>query len=135
MNRARKGFSLIEIMVALTMLSLVLMSLAKLATLAAVRGRSNDSYAKRTAALNLESNKFSAMRFANIGTFSTADKTFTLNGFSYTRQLSITTVSSTQYTIKIVVVPTATTVGVVGKDSVIITRTSPPSSTPLCTTC
>lgn len=132
MKRARKGFSLIEIMVALTMLSIVLMSIAKLATIAAVRGRGNDAYAKRTAALSLESNKFSAMRFANIGTFSTSDKTFTLDGFAYTRKLTITTVSSSQYTIKIVVVPSVTTVG---RDSVIITRTSPPSSTPLCTSC
>jgi prepilin-type N-terminal cleavage/methylation domain-containing protein len=132
MMRSRKGFSLIEIMVALTMLSLVMMSVARMALYVSLRGRGNDGYAKRTAALNLESNKFSAMRFANIGSFSTTNKTFTLDGFTYTRKLTITTVSSTQYTIKIVVVPSATTVG---QDSVTITRTAPPSSTALCTTC
>jgi prepilin-type N-terminal cleavage/methylation domain-containing protein len=132
MTQPRKGFSLIEIMVALTILSLVLMSIAKMATIVALRGRDNDTYAKRAAALQLEANKFSSMRVSRIATFPTADATFTVAGFTYTRKLTITAPSTSRYTIKIVVVPTS---GSIGKDSVIIDRTSPPTSTVLCTGC
>lgn len=128
---ARAGFSLIEVVIAMTILAIVLMSLAKLSTIITVRGRSNDLVAKRTAALQLESNKFGAMRYDSLATFSTADKTFDLDGFSYTRKLSITSPGSNRKTIKIVIVPTSSTSA---KDSITFDRTKP-SSSALCTTC
>jgi prepilin-type N-terminal cleavage/methylation domain-containing protein len=132
MSGARKGFSLIEIMVSLTILAVVLSSVAKLAGIVAVRGRDADAYAKRSAALQLEANKFGSMPFSTLKTWSTADKSFTISGFSYTRKLTITAPSSNRYTIKIVIVPTSSSIG---RDSVFVDRTSPPSSTVLCTGC
>lgn len=125
----RSGFSLIEVMVAMTILAIVLMSLAKLSTLVSVRGRSNELVTKRAAALQLETNKFGAMRYDSLGTFNTADKTFSLDGFSYTRKLTITTVSTTRKTVKIVIVPTSSSSS---KDSITFDRTKP-SSGSLCT--
>jgi prepilin-type N-terminal cleavage/methylation domain-containing protein len=128
----RRGFSLIEVVVAMTILSIALMSLAKLATMIAVRGRDNDVIARRTAALQLEANKFGAVPFSTLANWSTADQTFTRGGFTYTRKLTITPMSSTRYTIKIVVVPSNDTKRV---DSVTFDRTLPPSGSPLCVGC
>ncbi|HXT18014.1 MAG TPA: prepilin-type N-terminal cleavage/methylation domain-containing protein [Gemmatimonadaceae bacterium] len=132
MKQTREGFSLIEIMVALTILSLVLVSLARLATIVAIRGRDNDTYAKRSAALLQEANKFGSMPFASLANFPTSDKSFTSGDFSYTRKLTITNVNAQRYTIKIVVAPTNTAIA---KDSVIIDRTAPATSSVLCKGC
>lgn len=130
--RRRRGFSLIEVMVAMTILSIVLMTLAKFALVIAVRGRGNDLAARRTAALQLESNKFGAMPFTTITTWPTVDRTATLGNFTYTRKLTITAQSSTRYTIKIVVVPQS---DATKQDSVTLDRTLPPNGTPLCVGC
>jgi prepilin-type N-terminal cleavage/methylation domain-containing protein len=131
-TRPRKGFSLIEIMVALTMLSFVLMSLAKLATIVAVRGRGNDAGAKRFAVLQMEANKFGSMPYSYLSSFSTTDKSFTVGGFAYTRKLTITATGTNRYTVKIVVVPSLSGVA---KDSVVFDRTAPSTTTALCTGC
>jgi prepilin-type N-terminal cleavage/methylation domain-containing protein len=135
MKRARQlrpGFSLIEIMVAMTILSIVLMSLAKLATIVAVRGRDNDGYAKRSAILQMEANKFGGVSMADLAAWNTWTQSFTVNGFAYTRRLTITQVSSTRDSIKIVIVPSNTAIA---KDSVILARTAPATTTALCKGC
>lgn len=131
-RRVRRGFSLIEIMVAMTMLSIVLLSLAKLATVVGVRGRANAVAAKRNAVLQLETNKLDAIPFASLGTFPTGSQADSLNGFAYTRRLSITKVNSQRYTVTIVVLPAADTTH---KDSVTFDRTLPPANSPLCVGC
>lgn len=132
MTRSRSGFSLIEVIVALSVLALAMAALGKATAAVALRGRDNDVYAKRSSALQVEANKFGSASFANLSTWSTADKTFTIGDFTYTRKLTITATTSTHYTIKIVIVPSQSGVA---KDSVIIDRTSPPSTTALCTGC
>lgn len=127
----RAGFSLIEVVIAMTILAIVLMSLAKLSTVVAVRGRGNDLVAMRTAALERESNKFGAIRFDSLATFPTTAKTFTFGNFAYTRNLTLTKVSTTRYTVKIVIIPTNNTAAT---DSIIFDRTKPASSA-LCTGC
>ncbi len=123
---------MIEIMVAMTILSVVLMSLAQLALIVAVRGRGNDLVAKRNAALQLEANKFGAVSFASLSTWSTASKTLSLGNFSYTRNLTITQDSPSRYTVKVVVIPTS---DATKKDSIILDRSLPSSATPLCVGC
>lgn len=132
MMQSRKGFSLIEIVVAMTILSAVLLSVAKATTALAVRGHGTDVVAKRNAALQLEENKFEAAPFASLATWSTTDKTLSWGTFSYTRRLSITQVTSTRDSIKIVVVPSSDTTA---KDSVIFTRGKLSAPPPLCTVC
>lgn len=127
----RSGFSLIEVMVAMTILAIVLMSLAKLSTVVAVRGRGNDVVAKRMAVLQMEANKFGAMRFDSLATFPTTTKSFTVSGFSYTRRLTITSPSSNRRTIKIVIVPATKPTAT---DSIIFDRTKPGAGA-LCSGC
>jgi len=125
----RQGFSLVEVMVAMTLLGIVMMSLAKMSVTVATIGRTNAIVAKRNAVLQMEANKLGAMQFDSLATFSTAAKTFTQGTFSYTRTLTITTAGTSRDSIKIVVTPTANTAK---KDSVIIIRSKPVSNV-LCT--
>lgn len=132
MTNPRKGFSLIEVMVAMTMLAIVLMALAKLSIVVAVRGRGNDLVAKRTAVLQLEANKLGAIPYATLASWSTATTTLTLGDFTYTRRLAIANTGQNRYSIKILITPMSDTTQ---KDSVTLDRTKPATNTPLCITC
>lgn len=132
MKRKRKGFTLIETVVAMTMFAVVTLGMAKMATAVALRGRNNDIIAKRNAALQLEANKFGAVRFSALANWSTADRTLSRGNFTYTRKLVITGTGMTRYTVKILVIPTADPTK---RDSVIIERSLPPGSSPLCLGC
>jgi len=130
----RSGFTLIEVMVSMVMLAIILVSLARASTVIAVRGRSNDLVAKRTAILQTEANKFGAMSFAALQAFPTTTKSFTRGDFAYTRRLTITSQSAinNRYTVKIVVIPTTDPTKT---DSVILDRSLPPTGSPLCVGC
>jgi prepilin-type N-terminal cleavage/methylation domain-containing protein len=132
MRRRRKGFSLIEVVVAMTMLSIVLMSLAKIGVSVATRSRVNELVTKRNAVLQIESNKLATMPFDSLGSWSTSTTSFTRGGFTYSRRTTITKVSTTRYTIKVVVTPSTSTAR---KDSVMFDRTKPPTGSPLCVGC
>jgi prepilin-type N-terminal cleavage/methylation domain-containing protein len=128
---ARGGFSLIEIIVAMTILAVVLLSLSGMAAKAAVRAETNDLLVKRTAALQLEASKLGAMPYATLAALSTTSTAFTFEGFTYTRRLT-RTAGTNRYTVKVVIVPARDSTK---KDSVTFDRANPPSSTPLCTGC
>lgn len=130
-RRARRGFSLIEILVAMTLLSIVLMSLARITFTVASRGRTNDIVAKRNAVLVQEANKFNAMSFANLAGFTATNVTLTSGDFKYNRAVTITYNTSTRATIKIVITPS---LDATKKDSVFVHRVNPPGS-PLCVGC
>ena len=55
-RRARRGFSLTEVIMAMTLLSVVLLSLAKMSYVLSQRSRGNDQLAKRNAVLQQEAN-------------------------------------------------------------------------------
>ena len=137
MMKARKGFSLIETMVAMTIFCVVMLGMAQMAAAVAVKGRTNDIVAKRNAVLQLEANKFGAVPFASLAAWTTDTATFTRGSFRYFRKLTITATSSTRYTVKVVVTPyvDATTMDPKKKDSVTIERARPATGTPLCTSC
>jgi prepilin-type N-terminal cleavage/methylation domain-containing protein len=132
MTQNRKGFSLIEVIVAMTLLAIVLMSLARMSLTVAVRGRGNDLFAKRTAVLQLESNKLGAVPYATLSTWPTTSQTLTLGDFTYRRRMAIANTSTNRYSIKIIVMPMSDTTK---KDSVTLDRTLPATRTPLCTGC
>jgi prepilin-type N-terminal cleavage/methylation domain-containing protein len=131
-KRARAGFSLIEVLVAITVFSLVLLSLARVTTALALRGRNNDLLAKRGALLQMESNKLGGAPYSALTTWSTADQTVTRGGFTYTRHLEIKQTGNARYSLKIVLTPAADPSK---KDSVMLDRVLAPTSTPLCTGC
>jgi prepilin-type N-terminal cleavage/methylation domain-containing protein len=131
-SRARRGgFSLIEIMIAMTMLAIIMLSLAKLSIVVSSRGRSNSIVSKRTAVLQREFNKLGAMPYATLLTFSTTNLTTTAGDFTYTRRLTRTTSGTNRLTMKIVIVPATDTTK---KDSLSFDRVQSLTSS-LCTGC
>lgn len=130
-RRPRRGFSLTEVMVAMTLLSIILMSLARVTFQMAASGRLNDVVAKRNAVLVQEANKFNAMPFDSLATVSTAEKTYTFGDFKFTRRISITGAGTQRRTINIAIVPFTNPARV---DSVIVHR-SKPTGSPLCVGC
>jgi prepilin-type N-terminal cleavage/methylation domain len=128
--RRRKGFTLAEVIVAMTLLSVVLLSLARMSMVVSVRGRTNAISAKRTFVMIEEANKFGAMPYATLAAFPTTNTTVTAGDFTYTRRLAITEVSN-RLTVKIAIVPSADATMV---DSVWVYR-SKPAQSPLCTGC
>ena len=115
----------------MTLLSVVLLSMARMSIVVSTRGRTNAISAKRTFVMIEEANKFGAMPYATLLAFSTADTTKTMGDFTYTRRLT-RTVTSNRITLKIAVVPAAPNAAMV--DSVWVYRTMPAQS-PLCTGC
>jgi prepilin-type N-terminal cleavage/methylation domain-containing protein len=118
-RRPRAAFSLIEVMVAMTVLGVIMLSLARLSVIVSVRGRGNDVQSKRNAVLQMEANKFGAMPYATLAAFSTTSQSRTAGDFTYTRRLSITNPSFNRLVVKIVVVPARDTLS---KDSVTFDR-------------
>jgi prepilin-type N-terminal cleavage/methylation domain-containing protein len=132
MMKNRQGFSLIEVMVAMTIFGVVMLGMAQMGAAVAVKGRTNDLVAKRNAALQMEANKFGAVPFDSLKNWSIADKTRSLGSFTYTRRLVITQTSSTRYTVKVVVTPA---LDPSKKDSLMVERSLPPTGSPLCVGC
>jgi prepilin-type N-terminal cleavage/methylation domain-containing protein len=128
----KKGFSLIEVLVALTLLSLILMSLARVTFQMAATGRNADVVAKRNAALVEEANKFNAIPYTSLA--SSPATTLTFGDFKFQRTVTAT-VTGSRTQIKIVIVPIIGGVVTASKkDSVFVHRSNPPGS-PLCTPC
>src|SRR5437016_14094616 len=96
----RRGFSLIEVMVSLTLLAIVVMSLARVSTVISIRARSTDVVAKRMAVLQMEANKFGAMPYDSVVTYYTSSQTRTRGGFTYKRTRTYTVHGRNEYTIK-----------------------------------
>ena len=132
-RRKRDGFSLVEVLVAMGMLSILMMGLARATFQMAAASKSNDTVAKRTAVLIQEANKYNAMPFAQLVSISPTVLTF--GDFKFQRTVTVTQTTTSRYTVKIVIVPyIANVLTASKKDSVFVFRTNPPGS-PLCTTC
>lgn len=131
-SRRRAGFSLVEVIIALTMTAVAMMLLARLSFLVSQHGRTNALVSKRNAALAQEAGRFGVMTFTQIAAQSSGNTLMLVGDFTYTRKLTITASSANRYTIKIVVAPQASEFR---PDSVTFNRTRPASGAPLCTTC
>lgn len=130
--RPRRGVSVIEIMIAMTMLGIIMMSLGKLSVTVSQRGRNNDIVAKRAFAMSQQANKYRTTPYANISSLSTASTRIDAGDFSYYRRLTITQPNSGTYRIVLKVTPVS---DATKADSMVILRTLPPSSSPLCVGC
>jgi prepilin-type N-terminal cleavage/methylation domain-containing protein len=82
-ERPRGGFSLTEVLVAMTLLSVILMGLARVTFQMASASKTNDTVAKRDAVLVQEANKFNAMSYDSLATVSTTEKTYNLYGWRF----------------------------------------------------
>jgi prepilin-type N-terminal cleavage/methylation domain-containing protein len=130
--RRRAGFSLVEVIISLTILAVSMMMLARLSWLVSQRGRTNDLVSKRNAALVQEAGRFGVMGFTDIAKQSSGSTLMLVGDFTYTRTLTITATTVNRYTIKVVVAPQATEFR---PDSVTVTRSRSGTGTPLCTSC
>jgi prepilin-type N-terminal cleavage/methylation domain-containing protein len=130
--RRRAGFSLVEVIMALTLLAVAMMLLSRLTYLVSQRGRLNDLTAKRNAALAQEAARFGVMTFAQIAAQSSGSTLMLVGDFTYTRRLTVTATTANRYTIKVVIAPQASEFR---PDSVTFNRTRPATGSPLCVTC
>lgn len=104
--RTRSGLSLIEIMIAMTMLATVLVTIAKLSLDVAQMGRTNDIVARRTAVLQQQAARLGAIPYTTLQTLSSGTATITEGGVSYTRTLTLTP-GSKRITVSVKIAPTA----------------------------
>jgi prepilin-type N-terminal cleavage/methylation domain-containing protein len=133
----KKGFSLIEVLVALTLLSIIFMGLARVSFQMAASARNNSTIAKRTAVIIQEANKFNAMSFSSLLAFNNTSVDLTYGDVKFQRRMTVTAQQSmsTRYLVKIVITPyIGTTLTTSLKDSTWVYRSNPPGS-PLCTSC
>jgi prepilin-type N-terminal cleavage/methylation domain-containing protein len=129
--RARRGFTLIEVLVALILLGVTLSSVAWLSVLVSSRGRRTDLAAQRAAALQQQVSWLGGIPFTRIDSVATGTSSVTAGSFSYTRKIRITSPATNRRTITIVITPTADQTM---KDSVMFDRGNPPTN-PLCVGC
>lgn len=130
--RRRAGFSLIEVIVAMSLIAVVTIILSTMAVAAGRRGRLVDLSTKRTLALSQQAGRVEAMPFTDVTKLTSGTTQMLIGDFSFTRVMTVTKTGTTRYTVKIVVKPIA---GEFRADSVTLDRTRPPTGTPLCTTC
>jgi prepilin-type N-terminal cleavage/methylation domain-containing protein len=127
-----RGFSLVEVIIAMSLLTIVLMLLSTLALSSGRRARLNDLTTKRNFALAQQAGRIEVMPFADVTLLTSGTLQMLVGDFTFNRRLVVTPTGSTRYSIRIVVEPIA---GEFRADSVTIDRTRPASGSPLCTTC
>jgi len=86
--RARRGISLVEIIVAMTMLVFVLGALSVLTTRTVKRSRDLDVGSARTFVLMQQSNRFSSLTYDSIPSYAPRVDTISTGRFFYERRLS-----------------------------------------------
>ena len=130
--RARGGFSLVELIVAMALFGIVMVMLGSLSLTVARRARTNDLTIKRNLALAQQAGRIDAMPFKDVATVTSGTTLMLVGDFTFNRTFTVTQPASDRYTIKIVVRPVANEFRA---DSVTIDKTRPASGMPLCTTC
>lgn len=127
--KPREGVSLVEVLVAITLMTIVLTALSGLSFQAARQTTrlSGDGY--RQAVLMQESNRVTATPFASLPGLAGCT---TENGgaFPHTRCVTVTNLSTSRRRVQIVVTPTQPGVR---PDTTVIDRTNPPTVNPLST--
>ena len=129
---ARRGFSLVELIVAMALFGIVMVMLGGLSLTVARRARTNDLNTKRNLALAQQAGRIEAMPFKDVATITSGTTQMLVGDFTFNRQFTVTQAASDRYTIKIVVRPITTEFRA---DSVTIDKTRPASGMPLCTSC
>jgi prepilin-type N-terminal cleavage/methylation domain-containing protein len=89
--RQRRGLSLIEVIIAVMLLSIMMTFVGHISAGITQSNRRNDVIAKRTFAMQQQANIIGALPFASLTTtVLPATKNFTLGDFTYTRRVTIT---------------------------------------------
>lgn len=134
---ARKGLSLIEVIVAVMMLSIVMTFVGHISSSLTQANRTSDVIAKRTFAMQQQANIIGALPFASLTAIVLpASKTFTLGDFTYVRRVTLSTTGTTTTgqttTLTITIVPqTGIAKDTLLKEYLSMVRTSPNCGTVL----
>jgi type II secretory pathway pseudopilin PulG len=89
-TRARRGISIIEIIVAMTLLAVVIGALGVLSSRTATKSRKLDLTSARTFVLMQQSNRFSVLPYDSIPSYAPKTDTVIAGRFKYERHLSFT---------------------------------------------
>lgn len=134
-RRARRscaGFTLVEVIIAMTLLSAVLIILATLSTSVTRRGRLNELTTKRNLALAQQGSRVQTMPWDDVVTLTSGSAQLLVGDFTFNRRFVVTAAGANRRIIRVVIAPL---VQEFRPDSVTIERTRPASGTPLCSTC
>jgi type II secretory pathway pseudopilin PulG len=93
-RRERRGISLIEVIVAMTLLAFVLGSLGLLAAKTAGRARALDANSARTFVLTQQANRFSVLPYDSIPIYAPKLDTVVAGRFQFVRRVSYTNAST-----------------------------------------
>ena len=132
--RSRDGVSLIEIMVAMTLLVVVLGALSVLTTRTVKRSRDLDIGSARTFVLMEQSNRFSALPYDSIPSYAPRIDTIATGRYRYERRLTYvqSTTGSEYRTLKVMLKPVSDTGFKSAKrDSLVFQRAKTYATTPL----
>jgi len=129
-GHARSGVSLIEIMIAMSMLAIVLVTIAQLSLTVARTGRINDLVARRTAVLQQQAARLGAIPYTTLDSLPSGTSTITVGGVAYKRRLSFTQ-GTNRITVKVVIAPASDSTK---KDSLVFDHAYG-SGSPLCSGC
>jgi prepilin-type N-terminal cleavage/methylation domain-containing protein len=134
-RRARatqRGFSLVEVIVAMALIAIAMTLLATLAITVGRRGRTNELTTKRNLVLSQQLSRFQVMSVSDIAVQTSGTTQMLVGDFTFNRRLRISTPASGRYSITIVIEPIA---GEFRADSVTIDRARMATGSPLCTIC
>ena len=133
--RSRDGISLIEIIVAMTLLVFVLGALSVLTTRTVKRSRDLDIGSARTFVLMQQSNRFSSLPYDSIPSYAPRIDTIITGRYMYERRLTYVqgTTGSEYRTLKVMLKPISkdTLIAKQKPDSLLVQRAKTYSSTPL----
>lgn len=128
----RAGFTLVEVIISTTLLAVVMIMVATLATSVGRRGRLNELTTKRNLALAQEAGRIQAMTWNDVLLLSSGTTQMLVGDFTFNRRFVVTDMGSSRRSIRIIIEPVA---GEFRPDSVTFDRTRPASGSPMCTTC
>jgi len=129
-HRSRRGISLIEIIVAMTLLAVVIGALGLLSARNAARARALDLGSARTFVLMQQSNRFSVLPYDSIPAYAPRTDTVIAGRFKYLRRVSFeqSLTGSAYRTVKVILIPLADTLR---KDSLLFQRARTYAKSPL----
>jgi len=136
-TRRRSGVSLVEVLVAVSLLSLSLLALARISPLMNTYGRKNDMQLNRAYVLQQQADRIMAMPDSLIsntgltGSLVTGTKTLTIQGYKWQRTVSMTNSSGMQK-IMLIMKPLSVSTSLQKPDTLILWRA--PTSTCLLNT-
>lgn len=128
----RAGFTLVEVIISTTLLAVVMIMVATLATSVGRRGRGNDLVTKRNFVLVQQAARLQAMPWDDVAVVTSGTTQMLVGDFTFNRRLTVALSTANRRTIRVVIAPLASEFR---PDSVTVERTRPAFGTPLCTTC